>query len=158
MCNFIFQEWRLGRVVCDIWLSVDYLASNASALNLVVISFDRYFSVTRPLSYRARRTTRKAACMIASAWIVSAIIWLPSILAWPYFEGSRTVKENECYVQFIYNNEYMSIVTILVAFYIPVAIMIGLYVRVWYETVKRQRELVHLQAGKKPSSKRSDSR
>ena len=159
MCtNFIFQEWRLGRVVCDIWLSVDYLASNASALNLVVISFDRYFSVTRPLSYRARRTTRKAACMIASAWIVSAIIWLPSILAWPYFDSEGKVKENECYVQFIYSNEYMSIVTILVAFYIPVAIMIGLYVRVWYETVKRQRELVHLQAGKKPSSKRSDSR
>ena len=78
-------------MVCDIWLSVDYLASNASALNLVVISFDRYFSVTRPLSYRARRTTRKAACMIATAWIVSAIIWLPSILAWPYFEGSLVV-------------------------------------------------------------------
>ena len=68
------------------------------------------------------------------------------------------MKENECHVQFIYSNEYMSIVTILVAFYIPVSIMIGLYVRVWYETVKRQRELVHLQAGKKASSKRSDSR
>ena len=153
-----FQEWRLGRIVCDAWLSVDYLASNASALNLVVISFDRYFSVTRPLTYRARRTTRKAAMMIASAWLVSAIVWLPSILAWPYIEGQRTVPDNDCYVQFIYTNEYMSIVTILLAFYIPVSIMIGLYVRVWYETVKRQRELVHLQAGKKASSKRSDSR
>ena len=30
--------------------------------------------------------------------------------------------------------------------------------RVWWETVKRQRDLVHLQAGKKASSKRSDSR
>ena len=152
------QEWRLGRIVCDMWLSVDYLASNASALNLVVISFDRYFSVTRPLTYRARRTTRKAAMMIASAWLVSAIVWIPSILAWPYIEGSVTVPENDCYVQFIYTNEYMNIVTILMAFYIPVSIMIGLYVRVWYETVKRQRELVHLQAGKKASSKRSDSR
>ena len=145
-------------MVCDAWLSVDYLASNASALNLVVISFDRYFSVTRPLTYRARRTTRKAAMMIASAWIVSAIIWLPSILAWPYIDTETSVPSNDCYVQFIYSNEYMSIVTILMAFYIPVSIMIGLYVRVWYETVKRQRELVHLQAGKKASSKRSDSR
>jgi muscarinic acetylcholine receptor M3 len=144
--------------VCDMWLSVDYLASNASALNLVVISFDRYFSVTRPLSYRARRTTRRAALMITSAWFVSALIWLPSILVWPYIEGERTVPENDCYVQFIYTNEYMSIVTIFLAFYIPVMIMIGLYVRVWYETVKRQRELVHLTAGKKASSKRSDSR
>lgn len=127
-------------------------------MNLVVISLDRYFSVTRPLTYRARRTTRKAGMMIASAWLLSAIIWLPSILAWPYIEGQRTVPDNDCYVQFIYTNEYMSIVTIFLAFYIPVSIMIGLYLRVWYETVKRQRELVHLQAGKKASSKRSDSR
>ena len=40
----------------------------------------------------------------------------------------------------------MSIVTILIAFFVPVSVMIGLYVRVWWETVKRQRELVNLQA------------
>ena len=38
-------------MVCDIWLSVDYLASDASELNLVVISFDRYFSVTTKTDY-----------------------------------------------------------------------------------------------------------
>ena len=47
----------------------------------------------------------------------------------------------------------MSIVTVVIAFFAPVSVMIGLYVRVWWETVKRQRELVHLQAGKKASSK-----
>jgi hypothetical protein len=57
-------EWTMGHVICDSWLSVDYLASNASVLNLLVISFDRYFSVTRPLSYRARRTTKRAALMV----------------------------------------------------------------------------------------------
>ena len=60
------------------------MVSNASAWNLVVISLDRYFSVTRPLTYRARRTTRKAAMMIAGAWLLSAVIWLPSVYAWPY--------------------------------------------------------------------------
>ena len=151
-------------------------------MNLVVISLDRYFSVTRPLTYRARRTSRRAFMMISGAWLLSALIWLPSVWAWPYFEGERTgiviciqnvsfciktqwqitcifsVPHNQCYIQVIYTNVSMSILTILIAFYIPVAIMIGLYVRVWYETVKRQRELVHLQAGKKASSKRSDSR
>ena len=39
----------------------------------------------------------------------------------------------------------MSIVTIMIAFFVPVSVMIGLYVRVWWETVKRQRELVNLQ-------------
>ncbi len=63
-------EWTLGRVICDSWLSVDYLASNASVLNLLVISFDRYFSVTRPLTYRARRTTKKAALMVIKEQLV----------------------------------------------------------------------------------------
>ena len=96
--------------------------------------------------------------MIFSAWSISAVVWPPSIVAWPYVEGKRTVPPNECYIQFIYSNEYMSIVTVIIAFWLPVSIMVGLYIRVWYETVKRQRELVHLQAGKKASSKRSDSR
>jgi len=34
--------WPFGPNVCDMWLALDYLASNASVLNLLMISFDRY--------------------------------------------------------------------------------------------------------------------
>ena len=40
--------------------------------------------------------------MIFSAWAISAVVWPPWIIAWPYIEGGRTVPENECYIQFIY--------------------------------------------------------
>ena len=80
--------WPFGSFICDTWLALDYLASNASVLNLLIISFDRYCSVTRPLTYRAKRTNKKAAFMIAVAWLVSLILWPPWIYSWPYIEGN----------------------------------------------------------------------
>ncbi|VDM73064.1 unnamed protein product [Strongylus vulgaris] len=81
------QSWGIGYTMCQFWLCIDYLMCNASVLNLLLISFDRYFSVTRPLTYRPRRTKRKALIMIACAYIISAILWPPWIISWPFIEG-----------------------------------------------------------------------
>ncbi|XP_017768967.1 PREDICTED: muscarinic acetylcholine receptor DM1 isoform X2 [Nicrophorus vespilloides] len=149
--------WPLGPIVCDTWLALDYLASNASVLNLLIISFDRYFSVTRPLTYRAKRSTSKAAIMIGGAWGTSLLLWPPWIYSWPYIEGQRTVPDKECYIQFIETNHYITFGTAIAAFYVPVTVMCVLYWRIWRETEKRQKDLPNLQAGKKDSSKRSNS-
>lgn len=155
----ILGYWPFGAIICDSWLALDYLASNASVLNLLIISFDRYFSVTRPLTYRAKRTTKRATAMIAAAWIISLILWPPWIYSWPYIEGKRTVPENECYIQFIETNQYITFGTAIAAFYFPVTVMCILYYKIWRETKKRQKDLPNLQAaGKKDSSKRSNSR
>lgn len=153
----LMRRWPLGSTVCDAWLSLDYTMSTASVANLLVISFDRYFSVTRPLTYRARRTTRKAVAMILVAWIVSSLLWTPWIFAWPYIEGARTVPEDKCYIQFLYTNKYVTIVTAIAAFFLPVTIMAVLFGMIFRETEKRQRELVQLKGGGQPQQPKTSS-
>lgn len=71
------DHWPFGSFLCDVWLSVDYTMSNASVANLLLICFDRYLSITRPLTYRSKRTPKRASIMIGCAWIISCLIWTP---------------------------------------------------------------------------------
>nr|XP_045379004.1 muscarinic acetylcholine receptor M3 [Camelus bactrianus] len=141
----IMNRWALGNLACDLWLSIDYVASNASVMNLLVISFDRYFSITRPLTYRAKRTTKRAGVMIGLAWVVSFVLWAPAILFWQYVVGKRTVPPGECFIQFL-SEPTITFGTAIAAFYMPVTIMTVLYWRIYKETEKRTKELAGLQA------------
>ena len=145
----IMGRWPLGPFLCDAWLSLDYTMSNASVANLLIICFDRYYSITRPLTYRAHRTPRRAAIMIGCAWAISLFMWTPWILTWPFIEGKRTVPHNKCYIQFLLTNKYLTIITALAAFYLPVFIMCMLYFKIFMETRKRQKDLQGLQANRK---------
>ncbi|XP_051981006.1 muscarinic acetylcholine receptor M5-like [Xyrauchen texanus] len=136
--------WSLGNVACDLWLALDYVASNASVMNLLVISFDRYFSITRPLTYRAKRTPKRAGIMIGLAWLISFILWAPPILCWQYFVGERKVPPDQCQIQF-FSEPTITFGTAIAAFYIPVSIMTILYSKIYKETEKRTRNLAELQ-------------
>uniref|UniRef100_A0A8C5MWQ9 Muscarinic acetylcholine receptor n=1 Tax=Leptobrachium leishanense TaxID=445787 RepID=A0A8C5MWQ9_9ANUR len=141
----IMDRWAMGSIACDLWLMIDYVASNASVMNLLVISFDRFFSITRPLTYRTKRTTKRAGIMIGLAWAISFILWAPAILFWQYFVGKRTVPSDECFIQFL-TEPIITFGTAIAAFYLPVSIMTILYWRIYRETEKRTKELSGLQA------------
>ncbi|XP_006772863.1 PREDICTED: muscarinic acetylcholine receptor M1 [Myotis davidii] len=132
----LMGRWVLGTLACDLWLALDYVASNASVMNLLLISFDRYFSVTRPLSYRAKRTPRRAVLMIGLAWTVSFVLWAPAILFWQYLVGERTVLAGQCYIQFL-SQPIITFGTAMAAFYLPVTVMCTLYWRIYRETENR---------------------
>ncbi|CAI4230850.1 unnamed protein product [Auanema sp. JU1783] len=130
-------SWNIGYTACQFWLCMDYLMSNASVMNLVLISIDRYFSVTRPLTYRPKRTKNKALMMIASTYIISALLWPPWIIGWPYIDGKFTEPDGSCYIQFLETSPIITFITACCAFYIPILVMTFLYMRV-YAVAKRR--------------------
>ncbi|KAM4614600.1 muscarinic acetylcholine receptor M2a [Polymixia lowei] len=145
----VIGYWPLGPVVCDLWLALDYVVSNASVMNLLIISFDRYFCVTKPLSYPVKRTTKMAGMMIAAAWVLSFILWAPAILFWQFIVGGRTVPERECYIQF-FSNAAVTFGTAIAAFYLPVIIMIVLYWQISRASKSRVKKDTRKPVGPKP--------
>uniref|UniRef100_A0A3Q4I3V3 Cholinergic receptor muscarinic 3 n=1 Tax=Neolamprologus brichardi TaxID=32507 RepID=A0A3Q4I3V3_NEOBR len=111
----------------------------------------RYFSVTRPLTYRAKRTTKRAMTMIGLAWSISFILWAPAILFWQYIVGERTVQPNECYIQFL-SEPIITFCTAIAAFYLPVTIMAILFWKIYQETEKRAKDVQGLKGSGAPNN------
>lgn len=43
-------DWKFGTKICAFWLIIDYLLCTASVYNIVLISYDRYQSVSNAVS------------------------------------------------------------------------------------------------------------
>ncbi|KAH3882587.1 hypothetical protein DPMN_006529 [Dreissena polymorpha] len=138
--------WPLGAVVCDIWLCLDYTLTNASAAHLLVMCLDRYLAVSAPMAYRTRRSPKKIFIMIAIAWVVPVLLWSPWIISWPYIEGQRTVPATDCYVQFQFTYPILTICTSLIAFYIPMTLMIVSHMCIYRINAKQNARLASLQS------------
>jgi len=82
LANELMGYWMFGRAMCEIWLSADVLLCTASILNLVLISLDRYWSITSAISYVRLRRRSMATGMITAVWGLSMLISLPSLVGW----------------------------------------------------------------------------
>ncbi|KAH7724622.1 TAG-24 protein [Aphelenchoides avenae] len=128
----IIGVWVLGDILCELWLALDVLFVTASILHICIISLDRYWSVTRPLTYPNRRTPMRICAMIGVAWLVSLLICLPPILGWrpQRRPGECSVSQDLGYVLY----------SALGSFYIPVIILVMVYWRIYIVTKNHSRQ------------------
>ena len=114
---------------------MDYTASTASIFNLVILSLDRYWSVTSPLRYLHKRTRRRARVLIGASW-AAASLWLVPLLAWHhiFYDGSRQHPSHVCETEFS-DSITFKIITSALNFYGPSALMAVLYCRI-FRTIK----------------------
>lgn len=123
-------RWVFSRSFCSVWAALDVLCCTASILSLCVISIDRCLAVSYPLRYPAMATGRRGLTAVAALWGLSAAISVGPLFGWkepePEDETVCRITEEPGYALF----------SALGSFYIPLAIILAMYCRVY--TVARR--------------------
>ncbi|XP_074538358.1 D(1) dopamine receptor-like [Halichoeres trimaculatus] len=156
--------WPFGRF-CKTWLACDIMCSTASILNLCVISLDRYWAISSPFRYERSMNKKVASVMIGVTWTVSMVIsFVPVQLNWHRAELGDPVgedlalhgKSSEGSCDSSLSRTY-AISSSLISFYIPVAIMIVTYTRIYQIAQIQIRMISSLErAAERAQSRRSE--
>ncbi|KAK3564016.1 hypothetical protein QTP86_006824 [Hemibagrus guttatus] len=131
----ILERWAFGSVFCDVWAALDVLCCTASILSLCVISVDRYVGVSRPLAYSSIVTRRRAALAALSVWVASVLISVGPLLGW---KQARSPDDTACDIT---EEPYYALFSSLASFYIPLAVILVMYCRVYIVAKRTSRSL-----------------
>ncbi|XP_078343684.1 D(5)-like dopamine receptor [Oculina patagonica] len=69
-----------GGILAQAFILFEVFCGSSSIANLTIISYDRYYSVTKPLHYTANITRRKAALFIVCIWGYALVVALLQLL------------------------------------------------------------------------------
>ncbi|XP_059827294.1 5-hydroxytryptamine receptor 5A-like [Hypanus sabinus] len=119
------RRWRLGKVLCQVWISFDVLCCTASIWNVTAIALDRYWSITRHLEYTLKTRKKISNIMIVLTWVLSSVISLSPLFGW-----GKTYSEQDEQCQVSQEPSY-TIFSTFGAFYLPLSVVLFVYWKIY---------------------------
>ncbi|XP_059610358.1 D(2) dopamine receptor A [Phlebotomus argentipes] len=115
--------WPFGVTWCNIYVTCDVLACSASILHMCFISLGRYLGIRNPLGTRHRSTKRLACIKIALVWVMAMLVSSSITVLGIVNESNIMPQPRVCVI----NNRAFFVFGSLVAFYIPMLMMVTTY-------------------------------
>ncbi|XP_029106672.1 alpha-1A adrenergic receptor [Scleropages formosus] len=131
----VLGYWVFGRIFCDIWAALDVLCCTASIMSLCVISIDRYIGVRYPLQYPSIVTERRALMAMLGVWVLAVVISIGPLLGW---KEPPSPDETICPIT---EEPFYALFSSLGSFYIPLAVILAMYCRVYIVAKRTTRNL-----------------
>ncbi|XP_035505614.2 5-hydroxytryptamine receptor 4 isoform X4 [Scophthalmus maximus] len=163
--ELVHQHWIYGETFCLVRTSLDVLLTTASILHLCCIALDRYYAICcQPLVYRNKMTPMRVALMIGGCWVIPTFIsFLPIMQGWNSIGIDHLIEQrrhsdggNSTSCVFMVNKPY-ALTCSVVAFYIPLVLMVLAYQRIYITARAHALQISMLQrAGVAASSDSAD--
>ncbi|XP_026068495.1 chemokine-like receptor 1 [Carassius auratus] len=123
----VTSDWIFGLFMCKFTSFVMFLNMFSSIFLLVIISMDRCIVVMFPVWAQNHRTIGKASVLIVLAWIVAAILSIPSII---YRDVQKHLGISQCinnYSSSKYSHRFIALSRFVTGFFIPFILIIICY-------------------------------
>ncbi|XP_069478211.1 histamine H3 receptor-like [Ambystoma mexicanum] len=150
-------KWTHGRAACKLWLVIDSAVCISSVYTILLVTYDRFLSVTKAVSYsvqqRASKTTSKVFIQMGATWVVAFLVSAPAIIFWDIVVGHSSLPEATC--SFEFNNSWYFLIGLsLLDFYVPFISIVYFNLSIYSNIRKRNKKrLKSLKLQKKPEKK-----
>ena len=114
--------WHLGITFCKVWLVVDFTLCFESILLMLLLSLDRLLLISFGPAYSSKVTLKKAYLQVALTWLLSFLLYGPSIIGWDVWVGHSTVEHMDCDVEFAYDVGFTT-VSAVIEFVLPFVVL-----------------------------------
>ncbi|XP_054627809.1 alpha-2Db adrenergic receptor-like [Dunckerocampus dactyliophorus] len=160
LANEVMGYWYFGSTWCSFYLALDVLFCTSSIVHLCAISLDRYWSITKAVSYNRKRTPKRIKVMISVVWLISIVISSPPLLMTQTEESLDSMGEvkrpqrQECLLN---NQTWYILSSCLVSFFVPGVIMILVYCKIYRVAKQRASTIFVAKNAMEPQPSQSET-